>query len=416
MSTLQAQYATDFKRYKQVTYQTFGSVKLRKITSKPLPMGIQLFFILALSLAVASCGSAMSQVAALQRHCLYVAPEPSREMAHGTVVLQATNITLLNLWTGEKFDLVPDARLYSDSGKGIIPFAMIISPDARWLLYSEAQFENTKVLEEKFLIVDARGHIQHSAIAPLQSIKKAINWGDQNKIVFEEESPGQFARLNLLTDQWDRMSIDLLPDAIEDINNYSFPPIISYSIDLTQSLYVSSMRSRAILWDIKSQKRLWEWKGETLNGYDWLTNGMGLIVAYQDFNSDTSRVTLVGRDGHVSELLNLKNLSPQAIISGIAMSPDENYFAAWVSSQEYSETHLMVANLRLQQIVDYCITPSNFYDMLWSPDSKYLLVSAPSVSGNRDSILIDIEHFYAARIASNTSPVGWLYTENKPRK
>jgi hypothetical protein len=199
-------------------------------------------------------------------------------------------------------------------------------------------------------------------------------------------------------------------------DNYSFPPIISYSIDLTQSLYVSSMRSRAILWDIKSQKRLWEWEGETLNGYDWLTNGMGLIVAYQDFNSDTSRVTLVGRDGHVSELLNLKKLVPQAIISGIAMSPDENYFAAWVSSQEYSETHLMVANLRLQQIVDYCITPSNFYDMLWSPDSKYLLVSAPSVSGNRDSILVDIEHFYAARIASNTSPVGWLYTENKPRK
>ncbi len=130
---------------------------------------------------------------------------------------------------------------------------------------------------------------------------------------------------------------------------------------------------------------------------------------------------LVKRDGQVEQLTHLTPiLSIQD--SNFSWAPDGRHIAMFINSFVGSayENKARVATLDLvsRDITDYCFTVTykgEGYGLgalppppIWSPDGTQFLVVDWYEKEHQRVILVDIVHGYAAQIAQDMEPVGWM--------
>jgi Tol biopolymer transport system component len=115
------------------------------------------------------------------------------------------------------------------------------------------------------------------------------------------------------------------------------------------------------------------------------------------------------------------SFSDSAGIWSIAWSPDGNYvafeFLLAYDSSEYILPSVLIMDVRTGMVIDYCIPL--YGNMIWSPDSKLLIVSTPlnpkdypevhtSSMPKMQVIIIDINRQKAINIYEDALAEGWM--------
>jgi hypothetical protein len=140
---------------------------------------------------------------------------------------------------------------------------------------------------------------------------------------------------------------------------------------------------------------------------------------------------VVTRDGVISKVshlngdMNMINNLQGNIRSSerYSWSPDGRYLAFWLETigPARVEATFAVLDTYTGKTIDYCLSAghtisdygagqlSALYKPYWSSDGKSILTIANRQdNGNFDTVLIDLEGGYAAKIAENLAPKGWL--------
>lgn len=179
-----------------------------------------------------------------------------------------------------------------------------------------------------------------------------------------------------------------------------------------------------VLWDMEKQVKL----AEIVTGHfsatpKWVPDGSRFVINDSYGNGEFYVVT---REGVVTQLSHL-NSDPSAESAGrryfsdiYSWSPNGRYLAFWLVSTLNSSFQgtLAILDSETGMVTDTCVsagflglgTPGQLHMRpIWSPDGKSLVtVANRQEDGSYQSVLIDLEDEYAAVLAENKFPVGWL--------
>lgn len=187
---------------------------------------------------------------------------------------------------------------------------------------------------------------------------------------------------------------------------------------------------KVVLWDIQAKHEINAIQGAATfgNGPVWLSDGSRFIIdsipgattsPAEDFWRE--ELYMISRAGKISRMTYLTDQFAGVSISGYQWSPEGGHIAFWLSVKpdnfpglpkglSYVD-RLAIMNVTNRQITLYCIPGmSNISPIIWSPNGKQLLTNTMNGS-TYDTVLVDIEEGYAAKIAENTIPVGWMVGE-----
>jgi len=170
----------------------------------------------------------------------------------------------------------------------------------------------------------------------------------------------------------------------------------------------------------------------------WFPDGSKFIVnmIYGD-----GEFYVITRDGAVSQVSHLnstkngQNLTDIKSASRYSWSPDGHYLAFWLEMIKLELNSVTITDIATFAILDiltgettdYCLSAGYailggldqvvlplFYKPVWSPDGKSVVTIANrQKNGNFDTVLIDPAGGFAARIADNLVPEGWLDSTGK---
>jgi Tol biopolymer transport system component len=111
-----------------------------------------------------------------------------------------------------------------------------------------------------------------------------------------------------------------------------------------------------------------------------------------------------------------KVISQRTYIPSYNWSPDGRYIAFWLipESKKPDSANLAVLDTTNLEVVNYCLpgTIKWYGDLppIWSPNSQQLVMEAEDREDANHNlvILVDIATGWAAQIAENLTPVGWM--------
>lgn len=145
----------------------------------------------------------------------------------------------------------------------------------------------------------------------------------------------------------------------------------------------------------------------------WAPDGKTIAIAQYDISRrEKSALLLVDESGKINQLTKFDN-SSVVEIGSFDWSPNGRYIAFWLYTEpnQYQGDRLSVIDMTTGNITNYCIPGSINGDSqppIWSPDSSQLIVENYLGDNDRRVILLDIVHNFAAQIAEDVSPVGWM--------
>lgn len=204
-----------------------------------------------------------------------------------------------------------------------------------------------------------------------------------------------------------------------------------YDPTLSRVVYPGQWGNKAgergyILYDIPAKKILAEIPNLFWNNYAprWSPDGSGFIVMGSD------ELYLVSSGGNVAKITHMNPLFDPLTGKGrnyagiyYDWSPDGKQVAMWLREDFKNQPALAILNTETSMITNTCILagfdpnrPQNLPYPVWSPDGKYLVVSAnyqadQNTQGHYDVVLVDLEKQAAFKITSNMFPVGWLISQ-----
>jgi hypothetical protein len=185
-----------------------------------------------------------------------------------------------------------------------------------------------------------------------------------------------------------------------------------------------------VLWDLENQVKL----VEIVTGYisvtpKWAPDGSRLVINNNHGDGEFYTVT---RDGVVTQLSHLKpdqgdEIAERKYYSDLySWSPDGRYLAFWLESDRDSSVQdtLAILDMDTGKVTDTCISAGyigkgdwelpDIYRIFWYPDGKSLVtVANTQEDGSYQSVLVDLEGEFAAKLGGNLFPVGWLAEGDK---
>ena len=311
-----------------------------------------------------------------------------------------------------------------------------VTPDGKWLVYTkrEPYTENGQEFLNPISLHIVSSDGQEQKVIPWQT-GWFVNarWLDNEHLILRHNAVGEDIYSSTFTAKWllNPFTGDImeLPQENPDDMYGLFPKpqwqglgMVSYNPNLTFRAYLS-WSSQLILENLQThqtQDVLPVHYTESIPR--WSPNGQELVVSappegHKDPSSlhfDLYRVSL---DGKVTRLTHLADqYKKYCMIHYYAWSPDGQKIAFWLSTtdQNTDRANLAVLDIESGDVILYDLESSYSADQLvvWSPDSQQLLTGiVQSDYSSAYTVLVELTEGWYARIADNTTPVGWMISE-----
>jgi WD40 repeat protein len=321
-----------------------------------------------------------------------------------------------------------DLRAFPISPDAIIrdypPEAIAHSPNREYLAYVEIFLEDGRWKSRRLRLLDVVGH-RHDLFYWSVDWQWVLGWVDDDRlaIAIPGRPDGAVTVLNPFTGQWNEIWPEFPPPAEASIlyPRWTFPVVVFYDPTLTYVAYpigehgegvvLYDLQADSIIWEGKAPDRYWVFKSHTLG---WSPDGNNLAVVVQAIDG-SDQLILVDHDGTTESLLWSSRIRPTSfsIIEDIAWSPDGKFIAAWLRTDVFGDSNLVLIDVETQTVFDLCI--STAYDNLpiWSPDGSQLAVEVREEYSTIYTLIIDLKDEYAVKVVDNLAPVGWLVDSNR---
>ncbi len=382
-------------------------------------------------LTLPQVGTSTASPKAMRDHCLEIADHPSSDyILKGTIVYKNSDDTDAFLWNDETKNVY---RFPREDGDRLWDFD--VSPDRKHVAYL-----HTSNTQDKLVIATADGQPIWSEIRIPDSYY--WNWFDNERLISsvipQNGTPSLFL-LNPFTGKRQELRTDF-PDSILFSNDLTDPRVYwwfrhgglpVYDPTLTRILYPecdSQCQDQSksgwpiALWDVETSQVIA--RIMTMDNYGdtpvWTPDGTGFIISAnidpKDPNSYGSEFFAVSREGQLNQLTHfMDSYGAVDIHDSYSVSPNGKLLAFWILTvpSRYEGTRLAVLNMETGEVINYCIQSYGSVNPIWSPDGTQLVVFVhdEQAPGIRSTVLIDLAGNYAAQIAEDVVPAGWMVSQ-----
>lgn len=165
----------------------------------------------------------------------------------------------------------------------------------------------------------------------------------------------------------------------------------------------------------------------------WSPSGseVAIIGTVSNLSNDEihDELIIVSRDGtNIRRLSFPSSFSKKLHIENYSWSPNSQKIALWLETDNNEATtvqnplELAVLDVAKNKVLTHCIsgtsaveheTYTNNINIIWSPDSAYLLIVRYSNESNKNTeeVIVDLSRNTAYRVAENMEPIGWMIGE-----
>jgi WD40-like Beta Propeller Repeat len=361
--------------------------------------------------------------------CLEVVNDlPIDAVVNGNIILANYNdhsAYLIDILTGE------EKSLSQKSNEENMYFT--ISPNRKWVAYKMVTFDSSRTtIGSKQMVIAASDGRPQKTLPWENEWFSTFDWLDDTHLVIPHmPEQGIDTSPLIVLDPFSGRRQELLlnfPGIYADKISWGVYSLNKgvYDPTLTRVVYPQTQADLpAILRDVKANKDL---AYVPYGGYHepkWSSDGKRVAIAAVIDKKpwfEAQEFFTVDWNGEVTQVTHLSNYLGASKIYTFNWSPDNRYVAFWlntVPNASPNTSHLAVLDTNTGGVMDYCITgaPVPEHDIerndtapIWSPDGTQLLIEAQDANDQTRYfvILVDIVHGWAARIAENLTPVGWM--------
>lgn len=310
------------------------------------------------------------------------------------------------------------------------------SPNRHLMAYNRVTFDEAdNIIQDELVIATADG-VEQKTIPWENGWVGIPGWLDNQHVVINiagldaDESAGQkpstLLSMNPFTGERQILKPNF-PGIYQTYPMYDWEgwSVTTYDPTLTRVVYLSEESQYFLftLWDLENEQQLGSLPGIfPFSGYipipRWSPDGARFVVEAFVPEQQSLELFLVNRMGQAEQLTNLYSYEETRLAS-TSWSPDGRYLAAWLdlaSLRKKSEVELVVLDTLSRQITDYCIqikyAGEGYSDAppepIWSPDGTQLIVMDRYDQDHRRVILVDLVQGFAAQIAEDMEPMGWM--------
>jgi len=323
---------------------------------------------------------------------------------------------ILALNTGIRTDeLVPRSE---------IAWEYFISPDGKWLAY---QKEDTNLFVEPANNILTNSQEGRIAWRNEQIFFRVQGWLNNNSVVLTSRrkvDPETFAStliLNPFDEDEHQFVLENLPDYLHYQPGMSGGYLFAHSnlmpdTSLRRLVYpaLSNERFIAVLWDVENQKALANLRYKFDQFYNdplWSLDGKDfLIMGLTEKSVEWFQVT---RDGVIRQVTDFGDFQPDVFFTKPSRSWDGRYLAFQVVYNQEKNVKYLVLDLTSQTLQGFCVASipllnGNEQPPIWSPDSRYLVISNVDANSYGDLILVNVEARQAYQIGQDVHARGWI--------
>jgi hypothetical protein len=333
-------------------------------------------------------------------------------------------VKFLDLQTMTSTPLIPE-------GEEMESYAL--SPDAKWLVYKSVNVSTSK--EQLILTNTNKDEENKTTSLPWENDwDKVAYWLDNEQVAIKmyNSDKGYHYYRDLLLNPFSGEKQVLTADFP---NQYITPYLLDwngaghfiYNSTLTRVFYAGE--GNLIIWDVVNGKELARVPAFDLSTFhmqspQWTLDGEKVLIA-APYNGEPNELFAVDQSGTVQKMTDLSSLHSYANRYG--WSPDNRYIAMFIMLS--GNERLAVLDTDTQKMDIYCIEgdtslvttfdyrgannygidPNVYKAVVWSPDSRQLIMENRLSADSSRIILVDVEKRDAYEILNNVNyqPVGW---------
>lgn len=316
-----------------------------------------------------------------------------------------------------------------------------VSPDRKYMSYRNfVARESGDISDDSLVIIDGEGQLVKE-LAWDPDWLALVGWLDNQQLVLQRSAPPgplpvNLESLNPFTNQRQLLPTDfseLVPSSVATTPSWEGWFGIVYDSRLSRAIYPrfagpDNSYLTYGLWDLTNQRLV-----ASLEGALYVPASDNDLFPMPIWSSDSTKFVIYGiipdpsgvslalfelfqvdRDGQLEQLTNLTSFAGIQEDSQ-SWSPDGRYLAmflvAWQSDAQ--EARLAILDTNTLQITDYCFPirfGNGFFPVrpVWSPDGRQVLVADSSGIDHPRVILVDFNGNWAAQLAQDVEPVGWM--------
>jgi len=376
----------------------------------------------------------------VQLQCLKVSPMlPDNADSPGVVILDGRRVS------GGRY--IPETFLHDMATRESLQIAgqdeslnsFMISPDKHLVAFNRVIIDaNDRITQDELVLADANGQVQ-IVIPWEEKWLDLLGWTNDQRLLLAYDEPitttdGYPAQVSyLVLDPFSGEQQMISPDYPHFLDLTIAPGWwgVVFDPSLTRAIYGwryeqdgEEMHTLA-LWDVDGQQLL-----ATMEDYyayypvfksetplpRWSQDGSKFAFRGQFLASmSDERVTIelyqADREGQVEQLTHLGLATSYVPARSFSWSPDGRYIAMYLENWDLQapNPHVALLDTETQEVLDYCIPIGGVRSTpIWSPDSTQFLVVDRYEQDHQRVILVDIVQGFAAVIAEDVEPVGWM--------
>ncbi len=384
--------------------------------------------------------------ARLNFQCLNVEPSLVHDAASSGIVVLESRVVVDGHYKSDSFLAdMETGELSPISGQDEAMGNFIISPDRKVMAYEKFILDsNGKAIKQELVIAATDGK-QQKAIPWEEKWLSMLGWLDNQRLIISYDDPTlkndgkqktPFAYLVLYPFNNERQVI--IPDypGFLDSTSVSFPywdgwngvifdPTLKRAI-FPRYIVDGSPQYTYALWDVQKHQLVATLENIFTPTADamspmprWLPDGSQFVLKGIANTPDHPSYELfrVSRDGQTEQLTHLGNYK-EIVGSSYSWSPDGRYIALFLYNWGEEISKVAVLDTKTQEITNYCFSVAFGgegyggtewpHPPIWSPDGTQFLVMDWYAKDHRSVILVDIAQGFAAKIAEDMEPVGWM--------